>query len=244
MKQNLFIILFFLISINIYAANNERYDEYFKKGNEYYKSNQFDSALSMYNNILQKGIKNPEVYFNVSNCYANLNQTGKALLYLYKAQRLNPSDKDILDNIKFLNSKIKNKRPFEIDLIQYSLNSITAMFIITSLLFFIILSLIIFLAPSLLKMILIYGTVILFFINIGLGIWLYHRVEYEIINKQAVIVADKADVMSGPGDTFLKKTEIYEGLDVDIIEERYGFYRVKVFGKEAGWISKDTAEII
>jgi len=245
MKRKIFLIIciFYFLVNNIISAD-EKIIAYFEEGNKYYRNGEYDSALIIYNKIIESGFKNPDVFYNIGNCYNNSGKIGKALLFYYRANRLNPSDKDIIENIKYLNTRIKNKRPYEVDLISYSLNFITYLFICSSLLFFILLSVILFLEPQLFKTILIYLTVILFFINIGLGIWLYLRYEYEIINKKGVIIEEKVDVMSGPGPTFLKNTELYEGLDVDIIEERYDYYRVKVFGKEIGWIEKKAIEII
>jgi tetratricopeptide (TPR) repeat protein len=243
LKTIILFLLLIIISINISAEQNNL-AEYYNKGNEYYTNANFDSALIMYSKLIDKNIKNPALFYNIGNTYYKKNNIGKALLYFYKAHRLNPTDDDIINNINYLNSIIKNKRPYENNFFKYSLNTITIIFISVFILLFLFLTLRIFIFNIIFRYISLYLVILLFILNIASGFWLYKRYSNQIKGKSGVVINTVLNVYSGPADVYDKITEIYEGLDIEIIDERFGFYRIKIFGKEAGWIEKDGIEII
>lgn len=86
----------------------------FQEANNYYKNGQYKESLSLYEKILRQGFTNAELYFNAGNSSLKLfrpaNQgesaeggyLGKAVLYFKKAALINPSDKEISYNLKFV----------------------------------------------------------------------------------------------------------------------------------------------
>jgi len=88
------------------AVCNER----FQKANAFYEAGEYDSALAYYAKIIDAGIKNDAVYYNMGNCRYRLTKPGMARLYYEKAAALSPNDPDIEANINFITSIIVDRQ--------------------------------------------------------------------------------------------------------------------------------------
>ena len=92
--KNIFYILL-LISQVFFAQTG------FEKGNDLYNKGKYAEAAKEYESVLVTNKESVELYFNLGNCYYKLHQTAPAIYNYEKALVLNPSDKDVLNNIKF-----------------------------------------------------------------------------------------------------------------------------------------------
>jgi tetratricopeptide (TPR) repeat protein len=86
-------------------------DHWFERANTFYAAQNFDSAVAYYEKIVAAGAVSPAVYFNLGNAYFRLKKAGLARLCYEKAARLDPADKDIAANVKFLESSIVDRVP-------------------------------------------------------------------------------------------------------------------------------------
>ncbi len=68
-------------------------------GNTAYANSDFLAAEKAYNEILGRDMHSVELYYNLGNLYHRRGNLGLSLLYLYRAQKMNPSDRDITHNI-------------------------------------------------------------------------------------------------------------------------------------------------
>jgi len=85
-------------------------NESFQKANVLYEANDYDSAIVYYSKIIDAGVKNAAVYYNMGNCYYRLMKPGMARLYYEKAAVLSPNDPDIEANINFITSIIVDRQ--------------------------------------------------------------------------------------------------------------------------------------
>jgi tetratricopeptide (TPR) repeat protein len=81
----------------------------FEKANSLYSAEKYDSAQVYYTGIIEKGITNSAVFYNLGNCHYRLGQPGLARLYYEKAALLSPADPDIEANIRFIKSVIVDR---------------------------------------------------------------------------------------------------------------------------------------
>jgi tetratricopeptide (TPR) repeat protein len=86
-------------------------DHWFERGNDFYARQQFDSAVAYYEKIVAAGATSPIVYFNLGNAYFRQKKPGLARLCYEKASRLDPADRDIAANVKFIASNIVDRVP-------------------------------------------------------------------------------------------------------------------------------------
>jgi tetratricopeptide (TPR) repeat protein len=84
--------------------------QWFEKGNDFYEAQKYDSAMVYYEKIAQMG-GSSDVYYNLGNAYYRLGKTGLAMLYYEKAKSIDPTDPDILANIKFASMNIVDRVP-------------------------------------------------------------------------------------------------------------------------------------
>jgi len=91
------ILLFWLIGILGFSQNNIRFD----KANTLYNNGEYESAISVYEKILDDNLHSSALYFNMANCYYKLNKIAPSIYYYEKALMLSPKDKDIQNNLSF-----------------------------------------------------------------------------------------------------------------------------------------------
>tara|TARA_B100000700_G_C14976738_1_gene824263 strand:- start:655 stop:1410 length:756 start_codon:yes stop_codon:yes gene_type:complete len=97
-------ILILLVSINNLFGFNAS-DSVFEHSNQLYSSNLFEEALNGYMSILDTEASQV-LYYNIGNCYYKLDMLGYARLYYEKAKLYNPTDKDVVHNIKIIQNRL------------------------------------------------------------------------------------------------------------------------------------------
>lgn len=97
--KNIFYLLLFVSQI-FFAQTG------FERGNDLYNKGKYDLAAKEYESVVAANKESVELYFNLGNCYYKLHQTAPAIYNYEKALVLNPSDKNVLNNIKFAQKQI------------------------------------------------------------------------------------------------------------------------------------------
>ncbi|MBO4585959.1 MAG: BatD family protein, partial [Bacteroidales bacterium] len=76
-------------------------DSLFKAGVEAYTGGDYQRALEDWDDVRETGLSSKELYFNLGNAYFKTGEIGKAVLWYERAQRLDPSDKDVAYNLEY-----------------------------------------------------------------------------------------------------------------------------------------------
>jgi len=232
-------------------ADNEAADIY-NRANKLYAEKKYSKALELYGELVDRGIENPALYYNLANTYFKAGMIGRAVLYYERALHLKPLDREIRANLKFVRMSLTDKiSPLYSESTYRALQTIFAVFnlkviLIIELLFFsafcalfILYSLSHSVTNSLKKFILVCG--ILFAISVA-GMFAYMSNEK---NHPAGIVLDKAvDVNSSPISESEKTFELHEGTKVKIIESRDEWVRFRIADGREGWVRADTIVLI
>ena len=100
--KRIFLIIFLLIALPRAYGETNNPKVIFGTANQEYKNGNYEKALETYKKI---NVPSPELYFNMGQCFYNLNRKGMALFYYTLANNLSPRDKHIKNTI----SKIKNE---------------------------------------------------------------------------------------------------------------------------------------
>ena len=88
------IVLLFLFQLS-FAQNA------FDKGNQLFKSGNFEEAIVNYESVLAQRQQSAELYFNLGNSYYKLHKVAPAIYNYEKALLLNPNDEEIKTNLEF-----------------------------------------------------------------------------------------------------------------------------------------------
>ena len=119
----LLLILMFgiTISINIFADSGKAAEalltdaeQSFRQGNEYLISDPdraaeaYRAAVGYYNSLIESGLVNSGIYYNLANSYARLKQTGMACVKLPQSIIICPERFTISSNLEYVRSMQKN----------------------------------------------------------------------------------------------------------------------------------------
>lgn len=106
------LFLALIISGAVLHSNAANSDELlFEKANTAYETKQFDSAAVFYSRIIENGVENSSLYYNLGNSHFRLGNTGLAILYFEKAHALAPNDPDITANLRYASRLISDRTP-------------------------------------------------------------------------------------------------------------------------------------
>ncbi len=94
------IFLAITLTLSAVCANAQTAQEYLQLGNRAYKENNFQQAVSHYNDAVKAGGNSAELYFNLANANAKVGKKGNALLYYMKANAQQPRLREAEANLK------------------------------------------------------------------------------------------------------------------------------------------------
>ena len=224
-----------------------------QKANALYAKKQYDSALVLYQNVLEQGWEAPELYYNIGNVYFRKGNLAKAILFYERAHRLDPTNDKIAYNLKFANQFVQDK--FDVvpefffrrwwHAIVRSLDSNTwawisiLSFVLTLICFYIFL----FSRKLSLRKLGFYLGLVLFFVSIFSFFSGLSSRRYFTHSTEAIIMSTSS-VRSSPS---MDGTELYilhDGVKVRILSQSDGWYEVRLPNGSIGWIKKTDLEKI
>jgi len=238
MKKLLFLILFIT---QIAIAQTA-----FEIGNQLYQKENYQEAITNYENVLASGKQSAALYFNLGNCYYKLHKVAPAVYNYEKALQLNPNDEEIKTNLDFAKKmaiddiKVIPKVGFN-KLIsdftsQYHFDTWAWIAVFLAFVFLAFFVGYYFSGTTFKKRIFFLG---MFLISIGIttavlsGIFEKNRLVNE---KPAIVFAESASVKSEPkaasADTFV----LHEGTKVYILESIANWKKIQLTDETTGWI--------
>ena len=230
-------------------------------------SNGFKKAANQYEELLEHGFINEQLYYNLANTYYKLGETGKAMLFYKKAFKLMPRNSELKENIKlvkteFIDRELTEKTPGIIKALLFwyflfNLNEATVFTLFFYIIFITCILAFIFYRLQWLRSIYIGFGIAMIVTGITLGTKIYT----EQISKKGVIISHECNVRYGPGEEYEAKFLIHEGAEFVVKDEKDEWFKVYVHidvrqsskTEEAdettkehriGWLPKDKAGII
>jgi len=98
------LVLFFA---NISFAQSDR--ELLKQAETLYNQQQYEQALQIYLTLESKYASNWQLNYNIGNSYFHLAAFPNSVLYYERALRLNPNNRELQENIKTVNSRLRGE---------------------------------------------------------------------------------------------------------------------------------------
>lgn len=240
-------------TVSCQDAKREDPNQLFYTGNHYYQNQDYIKAVEEYLKILDMGIENGPVYYNIGNSFLKLGKYGHAILCYEKAKRLMPHDSDLKSNLAYARSLVDDMPDEEtrtnplIRIISRSYSDVSLGFISAITLgsylalLFLIAAIIIypFLGRWLGPVAFIVG--LLFVVNVtAFGVRYYQ----EVVVKHGIIVQKSVDVKYEPIDKSTTFYKLREGNGVVVLKTKDLWRRVRRHDGKAGWIARDAVEEI
>lgn len=263
MKRILIITLIYLLliiglSLFLTAPQDQvtvDYDGVMATSNQLYEMGEYALAVEGYQQLVDSGIVDTALYYNLGNAFYKQGDLGHAVLNYLRAQRLQPRDEDIRANLEMArnlrvdkldeNSTTTKANPFT--QLTQSWLTMNELSILALSLWYLLSVLIITLfnskPESRRREVSFYAILLVALLFAGSAFSLISQVIRENQQPQAVVIADEVDVTSGPGTQYVTEFTLHSGTEVNLLETRVNWARLSLPGGELqGWVPEDVVE--
>jgi len=247
------IITYVLIPTPLIAQSAFNTDT-FLRGNQLYEGGYYIEAAQTYQQLLDLGIEDQTLYYNLGNAYFKQNDLGRAILNYERAMQLAPRDTDIRTNLDLARSQLIDKYDTAGASPLYQLVILGSEWLTLNEMALIILALwIVFMLFFLLyrrtknsglREVLPLFLTFLGLLWIGSILVLGNRVYLEQERPQAIILVPEIEVRSGPGE-YTAEFTLHSGAKVSIMEQRGEWVRLALPDEQLqGWVEASTIDRI
>ncbi len=223
-----------------------------ERGNAFYAQGNYDSAVVYYEKIVQTGMSNSAVFYNLGNSYYRQKELGLAILYYEKAQRLAPNDPDIAANLTFAKAHLADRLPETekgfFDTILWRIHTMLSLATQLWLVFLGLLIMSVLFAVALFashngRLWAIYGGSILAALLLVEGVSAGYKIYKAENTTYAVVLSEIVDVVSEPGGTKVLFT-VHEGAKFRIRKKLDQWSLVSLPNGVSGWVENASLGII
>ncbi|HNW97879.1 MAG TPA: tetratricopeptide repeat protein [Bacteroidales bacterium] len=248
------VIIISLIFISAFQLRADENSDLFTKGNTAFTGKFYQQAIECYEKIIKNGYESSELYYNLGSAYFKQTDYPSAILYFEKAKKLNPSDEDIIFNLKVANNKIVDK----IDEIPeffmlrwwknfrniFSFNTWATIGIALLIISLSLFGLYLF-STVLRRRKLAFWTSLSFAFIMFLS-FICAQSQYSGItsNKEAVIFTPSVTAKSSPDINSTDIFVIHEGTKVKVIDNVGEWSEIKIANGSVGWVNTSTYKVI
>jgi tetratricopeptide (TPR) repeat protein len=243
----------FLSPWNLQAAPSMDAAGTFARANAEYQSGNYESAERLYLQVLGAGYEGGALYFNLGNACFKQKRLGDAVYYWEKAKERLPADREIRENLELANLLIVDRIEASADPIPLrALSGISGLLAIPQATG---LALTLFVAANILFSLYLLlknprnayrallgciGVSILFAVFACSLAW---RIYEHDFRKKGIVVAQKIDIRSGPGDENIAVFTLHEGTKVRVHESNHGWYQISLPNGWSGWLQQKSLRV-
>ena len=245
------LLLVLLMMIGLFQGAITNVDDLSQKAESAYTKGEYQEAAKLYQQLIDTGARNPEIYFNLGNTYYQLHDLGRSLLNYRRAEQFTPRDEDLRLNVarvraqridppvayvgigdqiaQWVSSLLSNSEAGQIILVLWwitcgSLSAYT-------------------LLPHWRKWArlaaIITGAILIF-----AGVLSAIRVVVDQSSPLAIVVSENASVLTGPDSQYMQIFELHAAGEVRIMERQNDWVRIQLPDLQEGWVKADSIEII
>ena len=232
---------------NILAQNIG--DTWFEQANAAYNAGSYDTAVVMYQKIIDADMESVPVYYNMGNAYYKLHNYPMAIYNYEKALKLDPSNDDVQTNLAIANLAIVDKiepmpQPFYVKWWhsarawlsgdQWAWCSIACFALLLVALFMFLRS-----RRIGVRKLGFFGGIV-FLVVFAVSIVFAAQLKQTAVNHdQAIVMAPTATVKSTPNESSVDLFVLHEGTKVTILETSNGWNKVRIANGSLGWLEAD-----
>jgi tetratricopeptide (TPR) repeat protein len=249
------VILTFIVIVAPRILTNEHVEDSNAIGiaNNLHNAGHYTEAISIYEQLIEQGVYNDVIFYNLGNAYFENGDLGRAILNYQRAVKLNPRDEDIQNNLavaRALSTEIYPLEPSnpmeyitEVTSSWLSVNEIAILALIIWFLLLFLLMIWISLKPGKNRSGVQYGIVITFFLMVMIGLTLVSRIYIDQTRPDGIIVAQSVIISSLPDENSGTEFQLYSGAKVTVLDTQDEWVLMTIPGEVIeGWIPLDTVE--
>jgi tetratricopeptide (TPR) repeat protein len=226
-------------------------DRLFQEANTAYTRGKYAAARQRYEQILQRGLADERLYYNLGNTYFRQGHLGRAIWAYEKALKLAPGHAEAEHNLRLARdtaqSRVRDKiigaaQPGRWQRLveRFSVSGAAVWFFALWYLAFGLAVTVLLLRPGVLRASLIGLAVLLSVLALGFGRVYYDRVGYAEGVRRAIVLDDKVAVREGPQAIANKSFEVHAGLKVEIAAREDRWVKIRLVNGLEGWVRAAT----
>ena len=109
MRRNfIYILILFLVSAATFAQD-PNIEKYINEANELYQNEKYSEAIDLYRKVINEGYESVPLYYNLANSYYRDSKLGMAVLFYERALKIDPTDEDVIHNLKIVKAHTVDK---------------------------------------------------------------------------------------------------------------------------------------
>ncbi len=241
-------------SFRSFASEPTQSQAIFDEGNAHYRNGDFAAAERAYRQLLERPVDSGIVYYNLGNACFKQKKLGEAIYYWEQARRKMPRDPDVRENLQLANLLIVDRievpeEPLPVRAVSGAARLFTiaqetrillALFVVANALFA---AYLLVAKPRLASWALRGSLTAGFLVMVFAGsiAWKVHQERYD---RQGVIVEQKVDVRSGPGEQNITVATVHEGIMVRVRGESQGWLQISLPNGWNGWLPAAAVRIL
>ena len=257
MNKKFLIVCYTLILIAANCALAETNDEYVKKyyaANIAYQKLQYDSAIAIYEDLVDNNRISADVYFNLGNAYFKAGNFAKAILNYERAKKLSPDDEDIQYNLKVAQLRIVDKMENVpeifykkwIDNFSQAMDpdSWTITFMVLIWLVFLSLSFYAFSREVTWKKLSFIALLSFILLSAAVSLIMIHSHMKVNVDEYAIVMSSSVYVKSSPDEKGNDQFILHEGTRVEILDKLNEWNKIRIANGNIGWMKMEDMEKI
>ncbi len=245
------ILLLMVILVQTVVVAEDAFGNMAQQAEAAYRKGDFETAVTIYQQLIGQGVKRSEVYFNLANAYYQLHDLGHALVNYRRTEVSTPRDEDLRLNLARIRVQRLDGTSTEAGLTGQIVKLTSDWLSPLELGWLVLLLWWIFCGcvatyfwrtvwRSILRWA-IWISAVLFICVFCLALI---RIIVDNSLKPAVVITDSVSVMTGPGTNYLEIFELHAAAEIRIVEERNHWIRFQLPDLREGWINEQSLEVI
>ena len=214
----------------------------FMEAHKYYKEEKYSKATLLYERLIQSGIRNGEIYYNLGNSYFKMGMLGKAILSYRLAILHLPRDEDLNANLRYARQLTKDKiepkqfipflKEFCFWYSQLNLKELLTVFLAVHGLFWTLVIIRMFWKNDYQNLVLLINLVLVVVLGSSFILKWYN----DTYNIDGVVLAKEITVRSGNGINNTALFQLHDGAEFKIIKQDDDWIKIEVGKGKRGWV--------
>ncbi|MBI2897766.1 MAG: tetratricopeptide repeat protein [Deltaproteobacteria bacterium] len=231
------VLLFSLLALGQPAEADTLQDQFLRASQAFY-SHDVERAIQGYRELVESGVDDPDVSYDLGTAYARLGRHGRAIQFYERALRQRPDDEDVRHNLRLVRSQLARKlvashleasveeRPPFFRALADGLTSdaVAVTFLFSYLAFFSLVFARRMAHQEVSRLAVGIALAVMALMTVASGALFATKVWTDHGAHEAIIVAEEAHGSTGPGADFEESFSLVEGT------------RVRVLGREGTWV--------
>ena len=243
-----------ILALLFWYLGNSQTEALFNRATDAYNEGDYQKAISLYDEILEKGEHSAALYFNLGNSYYKLNQIAPSIYYYEKALLLQPEDSEIKSNLAYAQNmtldaievlpetglaKIYQRITGRMSFDQWAYTSVVflILFVLGYLLFY-------FLSYATHKRIALISSLTFLMVSLVSVLFAFMQFTQFKAEQPAIVFSEVVSVKSEPNNRSGEAFILHEGTKVNVLEQLNDYKKIQLVDGKVGWISAEEIKLL